>query len=197
MRTAVFLHGTNGDTSHHWWPWLRKQFEINGYSVQAPHLPDNDRPNEETYWNFLTSKNWKFEDSVLVGHSSGATTVLNLLSREEFPQVDTAILIGVFLNQKLTRGSADFEDDGQFDHLFPPHGFDWNAIKAKARRIYVVHGDDDPYCSYNDAVSAANALGARLITIPKGGHLSTRFGVVELPALTEALKEDGLFDEDH
>ncbi|HEY1085695.1 MAG TPA: alpha/beta fold hydrolase [Candidatus Saccharimonadales bacterium] len=193
---VVFLHGTGGDPGDHWWPWLRAEFAKSYYEVWAPVLPDNDKPNQETYWNFLMSRGVDFEDVVLVGHSSGATTVLNLLMDDRFPRVRAAVLVGVFLNQNLTSRREDFEKD-QFVDLFPKNGFDWNVIKRKADNFYFVHGDDDPYCEYEDTVKASERLGGELITIKSGGHLTSRFGIVELPQLTAVLKHDGLLDENH
>ena len=192
MKRAVFLHGTSGDPLHHWWPWLKAEFEKSGYEVWAPLLPDNDRPNDMTYWKFLASQNWDFHDNVLVGHSSGATTVLNLLAREEFPQVKAAVLVGAFLNEDLTSKSADFDHTDQFADLFPADGFDWQVIQRKAEKFYFVHGNDDPYCSYADAVETCETLGGEMITIQNGGHLSTRFGVTELPQLVNSLQRDAI-----
>ena len=191
-RRALFLHGTNGSPSDHWWPWLRQEFEKSGYEVWVPLLPDNDRPNEQTYWDFLASSQWDFADNVLVGHSSGATSVLNLLARPTFPKAKAAVLVAAFLNEDLTSKSPDFEQAGQFAGLFPPDGFDWEAIKQKAERFYFVHGDDDPYCAYNDAVEAARALNGELITMPGAGHISESPAVTELPQLADVLKRDSL-----
>ena len=146
-RRAVFLHGTGGTPNDYWWPWLREQFERNGYELWAPLLPDSHRPNTKKYWEFLHSKDWDFSDNVLVGHSSGATSVLNLLSSPEFPRVRAAVMIGLFLNERLTSQSPDFPDKDQFSELFPVAGFDLEAIKSKAKKFYIVHGDDDKQAS--------------------------------------------------
>ncbi len=195
MKRALFLHGTGGSPNDHWWPWLKQRFEESGYEVWAPLLPDNHRPSAEKYWEFLHSGDWEFADNVLVGHSSGATSVLNLLARPEFPKVKAAVLVGAFLNEDLTSQSPDFKDPRQFAELFPPDGFDWRLIRQKAERFYFVHGSDDPYCSYDNAANAAEKLKGVLIAIiavPDGGHLSVDSGIVELPLLSDALRKDGV-----
>ncbi len=189
-KRAVFLHGTDGDPTHHWWPWLKQQFEQSGYEVWTPVLPNNHTPNRTEYWDFLTTKGWGFNDNVIVGHSSGATTVLNLLARSEFPKVKAAVLVGAFLNQNLTSKLSDFETD-QFAQLFPEEGFDLSIIKKKADSFYFVHGDNDGYCSYDDAVDASRALGGKMITVKNGGHLTSSYGT-ELPQLTDALAHDNI-----
>lgn len=192
MKQAVFLHGTGGSPNDHWWPWLKEQFEQSGYEVWAPVLPDSHKPSASKYWDFLHSVDWDFSGNVLVGHSSGATSVLNLLMRPEFPKVKAAVLVGAFLNEDLTIGSPDFEDDTQFANLFPPAGFDWPVIKIKAEKFYFVHGDNDPYCAYDVAVAAAKQLGGTFVAVPGGGHLSVSSGVTELLQLGELLRADGI-----
>ena len=190
MKRAVFLHGTSGNPDDHWWPWLKARFEKSGYEVWAPVLPDNDRPNAETYRKFLMSSEWTFRNNILVGHSSGATSVLNLLARDDFPEIKAAVLVGTFLNENLTKNSTEFDDSDQFINLFPKDGFDWQAIKNKSEKFYFIHGDDDPYCSYADAAEACKIVEGEMITVKDGGHLSASFGVVELPQLTDLLERD-------
>jgi predicted alpha/beta hydrolase family esterase len=192
MKHALFLHGTSGSPNDHWWPWLKNEFEKSGYEVWAPSLPSSHRPSAEKYWDFLRSTGWDFTDSVLVGHSSGATSVLNLLERPEFPKVKAVVLVGVFLNQRLTSASPDFNDDDQFVDLFPSAGFNWPVVQSKAERFYFVHGDDDPYCSYDDAIAAVEQVAGEMVTIPRGGHLSTSSGKLELPEITTILRRDAI-----
>lgn len=189
-RKALFLHGTSGSSNDHWWPWLKEQFERSGYDVWTPLLPDSHRPSEKKYWEFLHGSGWDFSDNVLVGHSSGATSVLNLLARPEFPKVKAAVLVGAFLNENLTKDSLDFTDKDQFAELFLPEGFDWPTIRVKAERFYFVHGDNDPYCAYDDATAAAQMVNGTVLKIPGGGHLSASSGIVELPELLELLRHD-------
>lgn len=191
MKRAVFLHGTGGSPNDHWWPWLGNQFERAGYEVWAPELPGSTQPSAERYWKLLGSAGWDFKDNVLVGHSSGATSVLNLLARAGFPRAKAAVLVGVFLNERLTRGSADFADNDQFIDLFPAKGFDLQALKERAERFYFVHGDDDPYCAYEDTKGAVAEVDGELITVASGGHLSGD-SVAELPGLVSKLKGDGI-----
>lgn len=181
---VVLLHGTDGSPQDCWLPWLKADMELQGHTVWAPQLPSSHTPNREIYQEFLLSQGWDFTDNILVGYSSGATTVLNLLQSGALPRVDTAVLTGVFLNETLT---AHLSDDGQFDQLWPPNGFNVELLRRAARRYIFVHGDDDPYCSYEDARGLAAQLGAMFITIPGGKHLNGVAGCMELPELLAAL----------
>ena len=190
MKKAVFLHGTDGNPNDNWWSWLRKLLEENGYEIFAPTLPENHTPNKEVYDKFLKKSGWDFSDNLIIGHSSGATTTLNLLTSDWFPKVKATVLLGVFLNENLLE-SVSWHDPGQFNNLFKPE-YDISVLKDKSNKYIFVHGDNDPYCDYEDAKKLARDLEADFITIYNGHHLWSTSGIKELPELAEALNSNDL-----
>lgn len=190
MKKAVFLHGTDGNPNDNWWGWLRKLLEENGFEIFAPTLPENHTPNKGVYEDFLKNSGWDFTDNLIIGHSSGATTALNLLTSDWFPKVKTVVLLGVFLNEKLLK-SASWYEPGQFDKLFKSD-YDINKLLDKTKNYIFVHGDNDPYCDYEDARELANKLNATFVTIPNGHHLWGTSGITEIPKLEKALKNQDL-----
>lgn len=190
MKKAVFLHGTDGNPNDNWWSWLRKLLEENGYEIFAPTLPENHTPNKEVYDKFLKKSGWDFSDNLIIGHSSGATTALNLLTSDWFPKVKATVLLGVFLNENLLE-SVSWHDPGQFNNLFKPE-YDISVLKDKSNKYIFVHGDNDPYCDYEDAKTLARDLEADFITIYNGHHLWSTSGIKELPELAEALNSNDL-----
>lgn len=191
MKRAVLLHGTDGRPDDLWFPWLQKQLESAGYHVYSPLLPNNHTPNKETYDSFLKESGWDFKDNILIGHSSGATTALNLLMSDWFPKVKATVLVGVFLNEKLLPANAEWYQPGQFDELFPD-SFNIQNIKNKGGKLYFVHGTDDPYCDVEDAKKLSQEVSGTFIEISKGHHLASSSGIKELPQITETLKSDNL-----
>lgn len=190
MKKAVFLHGTDGNPKDNWWSWLREVLGKRGYEIYAPTLPENHTPNQEIYEEFLKKSGWDFSDNLIFGHSSGATTVLNLLTSDWFPKVKAAVLLGVFLNERLVKDASWYEP-GQFDKLFKSN-YDTNKLLDKTKNYIFVHGDNDPYCDYSDAKKFAEQLNAQFITIPNGHHLWSTSGINELPQLIAALEEGRL-----
>lgn len=191
MKKAVLLHGTDGSPDDHWFPWLKKELEERGYSVFAPTLPENHTPSRDVYEEFLKNTGWDFSDNLLIGHSSGTTTILNLLMADWFPKVKASVMVGTFLNEKLTK-SADWYESGQFDNLFV-QVFDVESIKSKCSEFIFVHGDNDPACEYGDAKEFCQELGGDFITIKNGAHLSGSSGITEIPEMVEKLNEKSLF----
>lgn len=188
MKRAVILHGTNGSPQDCWLPWLKKQLESRGYEVLCPLLPDNHTPNRYTYETFLKNTGWDFADNIIIGHSSGSTTALNLLMSDWFPKAKATILVGTFLNENLLRG-VDWYVPGQFKDLFLD-SYDPETLKHKSEKLYFVHGDDDPYCDINDAKELCSKVGGTFIEVPNGHHLGSSSGFYELPMLFDQLVTD-------
>lgn len=190
MNKAVLLHGTDGTPNDHWFPWLRGELQQRGYEVFAPELPGNHTPNRDVYEAFFKNSGWDFTDNLLIGHSSGTTTILNLLMADWFPEIKGSVMVGTFLNEKLTK-DADWYELGQFDNLFV-QDFDIEKIKNKCPEFIFVHGDNDHACDYNDAKEFCHKLGGEFITIKNGAHLSSGSGITEIPQMIEKLTDKNL-----
>lgn len=191
MKEAAILHGTNGDPNKKGWQkWLKQELESAGYNVFFPHLPDSYRPDLEKYDAFLRDSGWDFTDNLVIAHSSGTTELLHLLAQDWFPKLRATVLVGTFLNEKKLQGAGWYEP-GMFDRLFVEE-FDPTAIGQKSGAVYCVHGDDDPYCDYNNARELCEKLHGTFVTVPGGGHLSSSSRADGFPELVATLKKGGL-----
>lgn len=163
MKNVLILHGTNGHSQHNWFPWLKGELEKKGYQVWVPDLPGADRPNIERYNQFILPK-WRFnEESVMVGHSSGAVAILGLL--QELPDnvvIDKAILV------------AGFVDDLGYDPVKEMFArpFNWEKIKKQARKFIFIHSDDDPNVPSYHGPALKERLGGELVIMPGQKHFS-------------------------
>jgi pimeloyl-ACP methyl ester carboxylesterase len=183
MKRAVLLHGTGGNPEAIWFPWLKAKLETEGYTVWAPLLPDNFTPNRQVYNDFLLGSDWDFAENLIIGHSSGAVSVLNLLMDKRCPPIKMGVLLGAWAGG-LPLGSE--VGNTQFDNLFPTDGFDFELIKSKATQLAFLHGDDDPFCPLDQAQYLAEKLQAPLVVVPGGHHLGSKF--IELPELWQVLE---------
>ena len=182
---AVILHGTDGKPSHNWFPWIKSELESRGFKVWIPELPNNHTPNRHVYNNFLLDSNWDFKNNLVIGHSSGAVSVLNLLEDNRCPSIDTGILVGAWAKMDGT----DL-DKKQFKNLFPEDGFNFSKIKEKSKKLIFLHGDDDPYCPLAQAKWLAKQTSSEIIIIPGGQHLGSTYK--KLPELLDILKKENL-----
>lgn len=186
MKRAVILHGTGGSPSENWFPWLKTELEKLGYEVYVPELPNNHTPNRHVYNDFLLASGWNFSGNLVIGHSSGAVSILNLLADNRFPKIDTGILVGAWA--KMEETDLDRE---QFKDLFPEPNFDFSAIKSKAGKFIFVHSSDDPYCPIDQARYLCKELSGEFIEFKGMGHFTTsldpRFS--EFPELLDIIKQ--------
>ena len=164
MKNALILHGTNNNSKGNWIPWLKNKLEDKGFKVWTPNLPKATHPNIKRYNKFLLSKNWDFnQDSIIIGHSSGAVATLGLLQvLPEKTKVNTCILVGTF-NDDLGWDVLD----GLFETPF-----DWQKIKKKAKKFIFIHSDNDPYCPLEHAQFQAKKLDGELHLLKGQKHFS-------------------------
>lgn len=189
MKRAVILHGTDANPELHWFPGLKKYLEDKGYEVWVPELPNNHTPNRKTYNDFLFNSDWDFTDNLVVGHSSGAVSVLNLLEDERCPQINTGVMVAAWSDTHAAGLDAgDYEKD-QFSNLFPPEGFNFELIKQKAKSLIFFHGDDDSVCPLDQAKWLAQETSSPIIIVPKVGHLSVT--IDKFPQLIAELETRG------
>lgn len=183
-KNALILHGTNNDSSGNWFPWLKKELEKRDWLVWAPDLPKSEEPNIARYNRFIfENKDWKFdENSVLIGHSSGAVAILGIL--QNLPvntQVDTCILVGSF------KDNLDWEAlDGLFEKPF-----DFKKIKSHARKFVFIHSDNDPYCPLEHAKYLSEKLEGELIIKEGQKHFNLEKGpeYKKFPLMLKLLNE--------
>lgn len=176
---VVILHGTVGSPESNWFQWLKQKLETSGHRVFVPRLPTPENQSAAS-WNaaFKEQVLQLEKDTVLIGHSCGATYLLHVLESLKQP-VAQSILVSGFI---------DYLGNDYFDKLnetFVNHEFDWERIKRNAGKVTLFYGDNDPYVPPAAAKSLADKLETPLTIIPGGGHLNAEFGFTEFaPILT-------------
>ena len=162
---ALILHGTDGNSESNWFPWLKHQLEDASWEVWVPDLPNAHEPNIKRYNEYIfANSDWVFDnDTVIVGHSSGAVAALGLLKKlPDEVKIDRVILIGSF-NDNLGWSNLD----GLFE--IP---FDFETIKRRVNKFIFIHSDDDPYCPLDHAEYLSEQLDGKLIILPGQKHFS-------------------------
>jgi predicted alpha/beta hydrolase family esterase len=167
MKNVLILHGTDGCPTENWFDWLKTKLEKKSWKVWVPQLPGANRPNIQRYNDFLLANNdWKFnEESVLIGHSSGAVAILGLLQAlPEGGKVNICCLVGSFKN--------NLGWDALDELFLEPFNFD--LIKTKANKFVFIHSDNDPYCPLEHAQYLSEKLDGELIVKPGQFHFSIK-----------------------
>jgi predicted alpha/beta hydrolase family esterase len=183
MTKFLILHGTDGTPDSNWFMWLKGVLVGKGHKVWLPQLPDADKPSTEKYTKFLLSNpDFKFDkDTIIIGHSSGAVEILNLL--QHLPNdavIKAAILVSVF------------KDDLKWDSLTElfTEPLDFKAIKSHCPKFIFVHSDNDPYSPIEHSKYLARGTGGRLTVLEGQGHFNTEIGpqYKQFPQLLEIIE---------
>lgn len=187
MKQALILHGTDASPDANWFRWLEQVLGKNSYTTWLPQLPESATPNTEVYNNFLRS-NGDFitnEQTLLVGHSSGAVAILSFLQN-----LDDATTVGDVYLVSVFKDSLGWEVLGG---LFQ-EPYNYELIRTKARSITVIHSDDDPYVPQEQARFVAGQLDARLIIIGGQGHfnLEKSSSYTEFPLLAQIIETNNI-----
>ena len=160
-KKAIIFHGTGGSPDVAWYPWLRKCLESRGYTVEVPAYPTINREPIETFLPKVMSRHTFDENTVLVGHSAGATLLLGILE-----QVDTVIPQAILVAGYSTVPNTEEEPVLQAS-------YDWETIKAHVRDIYFVNSVNDPYgCDDRQGRAMFDRLGGTQI-IRDEGHFGS------------------------
>lgn len=189
MKNALILHGAGNNSQGNWFPWLKGEFEKKGYKVWSPDLPNSDEPNQGDWLKTIFSnKDWQFNgDSVIVGHSSGATLILRILERlPEGKQIGKAILVAGVV--ELGTKPEFF----QYKRSLVEKPFNWEKIKKSSREYYFICSDNDPYqCGADQGEIMQKHLGGKLIVKPGEAHFNLEKGEQynQFPFILELLGE--------
>ena len=184
MTNVLILHGTDATPDSNWFMWLKGKLVGRGYHVWLPQLPSSDKPSTKTYTKFLlANKKFKFdEDTILIGHSSGAVEILNLLQHLPIKaHIKAAVLVSAF---KDDLGRDDLSD------LFS-EPFDFEKIKQHCGKFSFIHSDDDPYCPLEHAQYLAAETNGEVMVFEGQGHFNTDVGpeYKQFPELIQFIDE--------
>jgi uncharacterized protein len=187
MKNALILHGAGNDSQGNWFPWLAKELEKRGYTVWVPNLPNSDVPNQEDWLHTIFSnKDWRFdEESVIIGHSAGATLILRILERlPTGTRINTAVLVAGVV--QLGTKPEFF----QYKRSVVEKPFNWEKIRKSAKEFYFICSDNDPYqCGADQGEIMHEHLGGELIIQQGEGHFNLERGeqYKQFPFLLELL----------
>lgn len=182
MSLIIIFHGSYGHPEENWFPWLKKELEKLGHDVFVPKFPTPVNQDFNRWLKIIEPYFQKFnQDTILVGHSIGATFILNILER-----TDTKILSAF-----LVSGSIGLLGNTVFDSItesFTKDDFNWSKIKSKCKSFHVYHSDNDPYVPLEKGIEIARNLSVKLTEISGAGHFNKDSGYEQFPRILEDIK---------
>jgi predicted alpha/beta hydrolase family esterase len=181
MKTAFIFHGSYGNPEENWFPWLKKELEEMGFKVYVPQFPTPKGQNLENWTNvFEEYEKYADGNTIFIGHSMGATFILNLLENRK---ARAAFLVSGFL------GSLNNKEFDDLSRSFVEREFDWTKIKKNCKKFFVFHSDNDPYVPVEKAKELKKKLSAKLIIIKDAGHFNEKAGYKKFQRLLEEIEK--------
>lgn len=177
MTKVFIIHGIYGHPGENWFPWLKSELEKLGCEVFVPAFPT---PENHSFgsWMEVFSNYDVGEDSILVGHSVGATFTIRFLEKKRAR--------AAFLVAGVTKPINNKEVDALNASFYGP--VDWESVKANCGRFFVYNSDNDPYVSLETGKELARELGVELNVVEGAGHFNEAAGYTKFSLLLEDIK---------
>jgi predicted alpha/beta hydrolase family esterase len=175
----IFLPGNGGgdiNAPDSWFPYVKRELERLGLQVISQNFPDPVKARKE-YWLPFLKKLGANENTVLVGHSSGAVAAMRYAESHK-------LLGSVLVSACYTDlGMASEKISGYYNE-----SWDWNAIKNNQSWIVQFHSTDDPLIPINEARFIHQMLDSDYIEDSDQEHYGYPTSKLEFPELTAKLK---------
>jgi len=164
MKTILF-HCTGGSPDSFWYPYIKENLKQRGYEVSIPAFPNPNAPTLAGSLPVALQENYD-EETILIGHSSGATLILSVLESINV-RIQQAILVAGFF-EPLEKGKPE---------PMVQETYDWKKIQGNCTSFIFINSDNDPWgCDDTVGRALVDKLGG-VFVLPKGqGHMgSTSF----------------------
>ena len=176
----IIVHGVYASPEANWFPWLKKELENRGYECLVPKFPTPLDQSLESWLRVFSGYESKInEDTVLIGHSLGASFIINYLEKTS-KKVKATYLIAPF--HKLLGNQYD-----EINKTFVGKEFNWEKIKSSCNKFFVFASDNDKYIPPEVTNDIVEKLDAEFNVVPNGGHLNKESGYEEFYLLLECI----------
>lgn len=159
MKAIIIPGNDNTLITNNWYPYVKDELEKLGVEVIAENMPDPKFARKEIWIPFIKEKLGGEENSILIGHSSGAVATLRYL---EDNKCRFAILVACYyshLDDELEKKSGYFDEPWK-----------WDQIKNNAEKIVIFASKDDPHIPISEPQLIKEKIGAEYHEYRDEGH---------------------------
>lgn len=175
----IMIHGYGGNPENHWFPYIKTEMEQHGIQVFAPQMPGEHTPEK---W-LEASGEWKDkinENTILIGHSVGATFLLQLIQDLEINIKGAIFVAGAGKPFSIEGGDKTEEDEC---NAFAKD-ISWKKIKRNAGEVAIFASTNDVDAPIEVTAHLSASIQSPAQYIEGRGH----FTVETFPELLEYLK---------
>ena len=175
---VIFIPGNGGGKpTDNWFPYVKKELEQMGLEVIAREFPD-DNLAREIYWiPFLKNDLKADENTILIGHSSGAIAAMRYAEKN---RLLGSILVGGYYTDL---GLETEKVSGYFTRPW-----DWQAIQNNQQWIALFASVDDPWIPIEEPRFIQQKLRMDYFEYTDQGHFGGDYFKQTFPEIVSLIK---------
>ncbi len=175
---AILIPGNGGGTPQdNWFPYLERELPKLGIEVINTQFPDPVLARREYWLPFLTGLG-AGEDTILIGHSSGAVAAMRYAQENK---ILGSVLVGACY--------TDLGVESEKESHYYDDPWNWEAIRSNQEWILQFASTDDPFIPIEEARVVHEHLGTDYREYTDRGHFGYPEPQLEFPELVEAVKQ--------
>ena len=156
---VIIIPGNGGGTPNdNWFPYIKNELEKLDLIVIAKEYPDPMLAREK-YWLPFIKKLGADENTILIGHSSGAIAAMRFAENH---QILGSVLVGAYYTDL---GLEEEKKSGYFNRPWK-----WNQIRNNQKCIILFASTDDPFIPIQEARHINENLNAEYYEYQNEGH---------------------------
>lgn len=176
----IMIHGYEGNSENHWFPYIQTEMEKHGVDVFTPEMPKEHTV--EAWLETLKEISEKVnEHTILIGHSLGCPAILHLLAMLSKPVFSTVLVAG--FAQSFDDDSKEAQECFAFVKDLP-----WKVIRKNSGVIQIFNSTNDPEIPTDVAIHLSTMLQTSVTFIENAGHFCADDGFETFPKLLDYLK---------
>ena len=152
-------NGSGDVTRSNWYAWVNKRLnELDGVSSVLRNMPDPITARRSIWLPFMKSELGVDEDTVIIGHSSGACAAVRYAEEHKVAGI---VLVGAYTSDL---GDSTEAESGYFDDEWR-----WEEVRRNCGFIVLFGSTDDPFLPWSEQSTVADSLQAELL-LRSPGH---------------------------
>jgi predicted alpha/beta hydrolase family esterase len=187
MIRVVFVPGNgNSTTKDNWFPKLKAGLEKNNIEVIAVEFPDPDLA-RECYWiPFLRDELKVDENTILVGHSSGAIAAMRFAEQHK---ILGSVLVGAY--------HTDLDMEAEKLSGYFTRSFEWEKIRTNQEWVALFASTDDPWIPIDEPRYISSQLMCEYHEYNDQGHFGGDYFKSDFPELLHAILNNTKNSREH
>ncbi|AKH64407.1 MULTISPECIES: alpha/beta hydrolase [Photorhabdus] len=182
---VVIVHGLMATPDHHWFPWLKGQYERLNAHVIVPEMPESHAPSphlwQEKLQESVPNPN---EKTLFIGHSLGCIATLRYISSlPDNVNIGGIVLIAGFYEKLSTLPELS---------IFTEENSDFHPLIHRINQRIVILSLNDEIVPPQFTLNLSQQLRAELYGFPGGGHFLDHDGFTVFPNLEKVLKDNSM-----